>query len=268
MHNPLILPTLANTMRLPELEDFSWFPQWMRTHQMEFLRFMADQFGLYSPVLPGLEKLLSKNPNTRWYDACSGQGGPVSWLCQHLNHQGKVYLTDLYPQQPDGLPKNLIFQQEPVRLPENLPGENGLISFFNSFHHFSIAEQKIILQKAAAAKRPIVIAEIVQPTGLSALSVLVSTTIGQLLFAPFIRPFLWERLLFTYLLPIHIVTTLHDGLVSVSRSGSQQRFTALANELNMPDYHFHFEKKAGSFAMVYIFTGEPVIIPSSKDSDI
>jgi len=262
MHNPLTLPTLYNTMRLPELEDFPWFPQWMRTHQMEFLRFMADRFSLYSPVLPGLKRLLSINQHAPWYDACSGQGGPVSWLHQHLDYKGKVYLTDLYPQQVNGLPENLIFQQEPVRLPQNLPGKSGLISFFNSFHHFSNAEQKIMLQKAAAVKRPVLIAEIVQPTALSALSVLISTTIGQLLFAPFIRPFRWERLLFTYLLPVHLLTTLYDGLISVARSGDQKYFMALASDLSIPGYSFHFEKKSGSFAMVYIFTGEPVGKPS------
>jgi hypothetical protein len=52
------------------------------------------------------------------------------------------------------------------------------------------------------------------------LKVLFMTTAGTLLLTPFIRPFSFRRLLFTYVLPLNIITITYDGIVSVCRSTS------------------------------------------------
>lgn len=87
---------------------------------------------------------------------------------------------------------------------------------FNAFHHFTPEQQKHLVQLHAS--RGLLVFEVLQPTLLTFLKILFTTTIGQLLLAPFVRPFRWERILFTYILPINLIIIPWDGLVSVLRS--------------------------------------------------
>jgi hypothetical protein len=96
-----------------------------------------------------------------------------------------------------------------------LPGD-GLLTLFNAFHHFTPEQQRQFVRSHAS--RGVMIFEVLQPTAFAFLNILFTTTVGQLLLAPFVRPFRWERLLFTYLLPINLITIPWDGLVSVLRS--------------------------------------------------
>jgi hypothetical protein len=97
--------------------------------------------------------------------------------------------------------------------PEDLP--DGPVTFFNAFHHFT-AEQQLAIVRTLAG-RGVFVFEVLQPNAFVFLKILFTTTIGQLLLTPFVRPFRWSRLFFTYVLPINLVTVPWDGLVSVLR---------------------------------------------------
>jgi hypothetical protein len=58
------------------------------------------------------------------------------------------------------------------------------------------------------------------------------TTIGVLLFSPFIKPFSWQRLFFTYIIPINIITISFDGIISVLKSRSFNAYKKLYSGVN------------------------------------
>jgi hypothetical protein len=155
-----------------ELEDFDWFPESFRRHQMDFLSLLATKFGLYLPVKPHIETLMEQQEKgAGWTDACSGSGGPVISVAGH--HQ--VVLTDLYPSFRNlSLPENIRFDPEPADISKGLPQGNGLITLFNSFHHFNAEQQAGLIGKCRAAGRPLLIVEILQPGIRSLLSVIFS----------------------------------------------------------------------------------------------
>lgn len=200
-----------------ELEDLPGFPSVLRRQQVEFIGWLVDRFGIYAPVLPLLSGVLVRTGNAHITDLGSGSGGPIHYLaCRPGLEHVRILLTDRFPTPKPIALQNVDWHPYPVdALEPNAPGD-GLLTLFNAFHHFTPAQQERMVQ--IHATRGLLVFEVLQPTVLSFLKILTTTTIGQLLLAPFVRPFRWERLLFTYILPINLVTIPWDGLVSVLRS--------------------------------------------------
>jgi hypothetical protein len=52
-----------------------------------------------------------------------------------------------------------------------------------------------------------------------------ASTLGVWFLCPMIRPFEWKRLIFTYILPLNVLTVLIDGYISVFKSKSSKDYT-------------------------------------------
>lgn len=81
------------------------------------------------------------------------------------------------------------------------------------------------------------------------------------LVTPFIRPFRWTRLLWTYLLPLVPLIVVFDGVVSVLRSYTVAELTAFTKELSDSGYEWDVgETTAQSFhTPVTYLIGYPAI---------
>ena len=200
-----------------ELEDLPGFPSVLRRQQVEFIGWLVDRFGIYSPVVPLLSSVIMRTGNSQVTDLGSGSGGPIHYLArQPALSQVSFLLTDHYPTSSETTMDHVRWHAGPVNaLSQNTPG-TGVLTLFNAFHHFTPAQQAELVQ--LHAPRGLLVFEVLQPNIVTFLKILFTTTIGQLLLAPFVRPFRWERLLFTYILPINMITIPWDGLVSVLRS--------------------------------------------------
>ena len=84
-----------------EFEDFKWFPDFLRTGMMDYLRYFFKVTGYYSPVVPILEECLEAMNTGKIVDLCSGSGGPVleiqNKIYTNYGRKTQVALTDLYP---------------------------------------------------------------------------------------------------------------------------------------------------------------------------
>ncbi len=200
-----------------ELEDLPGFPSVLRRQQVEFIGWLVDRFGVYAPVVPLISGALLRTGNAHVTDLGSGSGGPVHYLARQpgLSHVDFL-LTDRYPAASGTTLPHVAWHPEAVdALSPSAPG-TGLLTLFNAFHHFTPAQQERLVR--LHAPRGLLVFEVLQPGIVTFLKILLTTTVGQLVLAPFVRPFRWERLLFTYILPINLLTIPWDGLVSVSRS--------------------------------------------------
>lgn len=244
--------------QLWELEDQPWFPDWMRAHQVSYLAFLADKFELYSPVIPYLTEIFQTGNTMAWTDLASGAGGPVSFFKKAIPKAPIVLLTDKYPSTPmKSFPQGIRYHPQPVDVETTDPPQAGLITVFNGFHHFSWEVRQKLLRHAAHTGRPLLIGEILTPGLLSILKVLVATTIGQLVFNPFVKPFRWHRIIFTYLLPLHLLTTLYDGLISVIKSPSKEELNKLVSQCNRPGYSFVIHPIQGRWVSGTLLIGKP-----------
>lgn len=231
-------------MQLVELEDLPWFPRVMRDGGTAFLAFAEALSGHGRMLAPPLEKALRATGETHLLDLCSGAGGPAAVMAAELAARGlpvTVTLTDLYPN-PDawaraeaasgGAVKGHTPSVDATRVD---PALEGFRTIFNAFHHFPPATAKALLADAVAARRPIGVFEVVSREA-PMLAGLLLTPLTVTLSMPLWRPFRWQWIPLTYLLPLMQLFVLWDGVVSWLRIYSVDELKALVADLNAPDW--------------------------------
>jgi len=200
-------------------------------------------------ILDLLCEALRQTRSTQIIDLCSGASGPWGWFLPELQKRGldlRVVLSDKYPNlasfeaRVDGARSKISYHPAPVDAIDVPKELNGFRTIFTAFHHFKPDQAREILADAVGKQEGIAIFEITERrplpvlfTMLAPLSVFVTT--------PFMRPFRWSRLVFTYLLPLVPLVALFDGLVSCARSYSEPELRALVAEFH--DYQWQIGRK-------------------------
>jgi len=213
-------------LQLFEFEDQPWFPRTIRDFATDYLRYIEARFALHLPVLPLLRSALEESGTSSVIDLCSGAGGPLPAVYESMAAAGiplRITLTDLYPNL-DALrsisasyPSAITYVASPVdatRVPTEM---RGLRTMFNSFHHFPPEAARSMLSGVVAAGEPVAIFEIPE-RAVSTVLPLLLTPLFVAVATPFVRPFRWSRLLWTYLVPLIPITCWWDGLVSQLRA--------------------------------------------------
>jgi hypothetical protein len=230
--------------QLFELEDLPWFPPAIRDLATDYLHFIEKRFRLHKPVVPLLRRGLEKSSLARVVDLCSGGGGPVLALYEELLANGvavRFTLTDKYPnlgafQRLAQLhPSGIACVPDSVDAAKVPPELTGFRTMFNSFHHFNPRAGRDVLQCAVDAGQPIGIFEIPERSAATIIPLLF-TPLFVAVATPFIRPFEWRRLLWTYVLPLVPITCWWDGLVSQLRAYTVSELNELARELGDYDW--------------------------------
>jgi hypothetical protein len=207
-----------------ELEDLPWFPGVIRNGGTDWLAFMFCTSRAFNAAIPTLRAAMAAADTTVIVDLCSGGGGPWRALAPALAERGpvRVVLTDLYPNlqaftEVRAATRGAIdFHPQPVDA-TNVPSSlRGVRTMFNAFHHFPFSKAVAVLGDAVAAGQPIAIFEGASTRALGLVAMPMQIPL-ILLLTPFVRPFRWSRLLFTYLIPLIPLLVLFDGTVSFLR---------------------------------------------------
>ena len=237
-----------------ELEDQPWFPDIIRDFATDYLCFIQTTLRLHRPIMPVLTESLLTTGHRQIVDLCSGGSGPVREIQKGLSANGMetcVVLTDRFPNLPafqraaETSAGQIGFVAESVdarSVPDRL---RGFRTIFNSFHHFAPADAKKILRNAAAAGQPIGMFEYPERNALIILLTAILTPFLVAIATPFIRPFRWSRLWFTYLLPLIPLTCWWDGVVSQLRAYTVDELESLAAQVATNSY----EWRAGTVAL-------------------
>jgi len=251
-----------------ELHEQSWFPPTLRNEIRDALQCGSDVLKAYAPISGLLQRALDATRSCSIVDICSGSGGPWLNLSQELRGDAAVYriwLTDKFPNiaafenvkaasanRIDFFPSSVDAMKVSVEL-------NGFRTMFSSFHHFPPAQARAILQNAVDARQGIGIFEITGRTA-SAFGMMFLWFLTPFVFTPFIRPFRWSRLLFTYVLPIIPLVLLFDGLVSCLRTYRTRELRELIEELSANEYWWEIGERSGIFACLPVtyLIGYPV----------
>lgn len=224
---------------MKELEDYAWFPATLRRFQTEFIGSMVTWTHLYRPIAPLIEIMMRNNNTQKIADLCSGSSNPVLYLAQYWKQAVQIYLTDKFPTEPvqtDLAPHQIIVERTSYDVLSASFSKDTLYTMFNAFHHFDAGEQVYLLEQFKKNRAPFLIVEILQPNFFELVKIALTTTICQLFVAPFISPFSWRRILFTYLIPINLVTVTADGIVSVIKSKTGSEYEQQANLVQTTDY--------------------------------
>jgi hypothetical protein len=239
-----------------ELHDQPWFPPSIRDEITDALQFGLSLLNAYAPIGPLLHSTIESAQSRSIVDICSGGGGPWIYLSRKLWGPAQaihVCLTDKYPnirafQKLSGNSEGRItFSPEPVDA-MNVPSElKGFRTIFTSFHHFSPEQARAVLQDAVDDGQNIGIFEMTRRSFFT-IVVMFPWALMPLFFTPWIRPFRWSRLLWTYLIPIVSFVFLFDGIVSCLRTYRPEELRAMVGKLNANGYRWEIGEKSGTGA--------------------
>ncbi|MFN0187071.1 MAG: hypothetical protein ACKVQV_00060 [Bacteroidia bacterium] len=233
---------------MKELEDYNWFPSVLRNFQTEFIGYIVVVFDVYDVFVDYLNKL--KLPTLPMKDLCSGSGEPAISIFNKSNCFSSLSLNDKFP---NSLKRGRCKVFNEIREEDVLEVEfkNGTYyTMFNSFHHFSDEDKLKIAQRIHQSGSVAFFVEILEPTMLCFLKVLFITLFGSLLFTPFVKPFSYSRLFFTYIIPLNLFTVTYDGLVSVMKSRSIKQYQKLFSEIDLPVKVLRLESGLSSLIVI------------------
>src|SRR6266404_1158053 len=210
----------AMRLHLVEIHDLPSCPPSLRDALTDFLAFSENLAGAYDPVAPLLRRALERPEAARIVALCSGAGGPWRRLASRVGVP--VLLTDLYPHHEE------VTRVDARAVPAEL---DGFRTIFTAFHHFRPAEARSILADAVQRGQGIGVFEIARRAALE-ITVVAFTWLGTLVSAPFIRPWRWSRLAWTYLPPALPIVGTFDGIVSCLRTYSRPELEELVRGLD------------------------------------
>jgi len=255
-----------------ELHEQPWFPSSLRDEITDALQFGLNLSKAYAPIAPLLQGVLDSAGICSVVDLCSGGGGPWLELSRKLQSRelqgdtpglqiSHILLTDKYPNlralENAGAPsENITYYPSPVDAME-VPSElKGFRTMFTSFHHFSPEEARAILQNAVDAGEGIAIFEITQRAPLT-IGLMFPWALMPFACTPWIRPFRWSRLLWTYLIPIIPLVFLFDGLVSCLRTYRPQELREIVDKLTAGEYQWEIGEHSSGKAPITYLIGYP-----------
>jgi hypothetical protein len=237
--------------QLIEIHDQPWCPKAWREALTDTLQFLDDHGGYYDAIAPKLAAALRKTGSSEITDLCSGGGGPWRRLRASLAQHGaevSVRLTDLYP----NLAAGTRIERESSGGVTLHPGSVNALSvpselcgfrtLFTSFHHFPPQQAQKIIADAVKNREGIGIFELTKRVRLPLFLVMlpiyaVISIVGILIATPFVPPFRWSRLFWTYIIPVLPLMTVFDGAVSVMRSYTPSEMLEMAHRAG-PDYEW------------------------------
>ncbi|MBN9657337.1 MAG: hypothetical protein J0H49_04115 [Acidobacteria bacterium] len=250
-----------------EIHDSSWFPAHLRNLVTDALQAVWEVTNAYRPIAPLLRDAMAAAGTTRVLDLCSGAGGPWIQLARHvsrvLHYPVTVCLTDKHPN-PEAFARAALHSESQIRSHPSpvyatcVPvGLRGFRTIFSSAHHLGVEELNKVVANALECRTGIAIFEACQREWRAILSVVCVPFLG-LLATPWIRPFRWSRLFWTYFVPVVPFVLLFDGWMSCLRSYSQADYLALVAAHAGSGYRWQVGVQRSGIIPITYLIGYPV----------
>jgi len=240
-----------------EFHDFPWFPSTLRIFLTDLLT-MCWTFGIFTSfhemAMPFIKNAMKQTGTFELVDLCSGSGGPLINIQRDLkskqNFHIKVTLTDLFP--PTGELQDQISKRsngsvqyfhkavDATCVPPEL--DSSFSTMFTSLHHFKPEDARKIIQDVVTKNRGIGIFETQERSLVVILVYLILLPVLTLVFTPFLRPFRFDRLFWTYIIPVVPLFFLLDGITSCLRTYSPDELQQLIQTI---DGHEKYEWQFG-----------------------
>jgi hypothetical protein len=250
-------------LHLIEIHEQQWCPAIVRDALRGVLQQAMSRMPGFEFILEDLLSAMDATGTTEVLDLCAGSGGPWVRLYPLLASDPRierVRQTDLYPDLPameavqrdtNGLTIPHAEPVDAIHVPPELP---GLRTLFSAFHHFEPARARRILASAVADGRGIGIFEVAERSAWVTFFCILTAIPLTLALVPFIRPFRWPYVLFTYVLPIIPLLFAFDGVVSCLRAYTPEELLAMGREVG-PDYEWKAGRRrlgAAPLAAIYL----------------
>lgn len=243
---------------MKELEDYNWFPAILRRWQLEFVGNLSVWTKLYHPLVAVINKMITYNKIAALQDLCSGSGLPALYIHKQLQTILPLLLTDKYPDENFINQPPVVYSKKNIDVLQMQTVAITLYTMFNAFHHFTTAQQKTILTKLVGNNSSFIIAEILEPGIITAVKIFFTGTLLQVFTSPFVHPFSFARLFFTYIIPVNLFTVTYDGIISVVRSKTEKQYRQLVESIAVSNFTITVHKVNNWKGNLVYIKGQPV----------
>jgi len=199
--------------QVPQITNTKWFPTIVVRCVHEFMTWFVHKVKAAKPFMPVIEEGLQYANKIVVIDHKGGAG--FETLDVFLDESLEKTYTD-----SDDFKATF----------------EGLYVSVNSFHQFDENKARFILEEVASKQQPIVILEGNNDSLWQVFGMTVIVPITVLLTAPFVKPFRFERLIFTYLIPILPLVTFIDGSLALFKLYAPQDLNELTASIDQQNY--------------------------------
>lgn len=257
-----------------ELHDQRLFPRFLRDLVTDALEALWRFGNSYRVIVPRLALAMQRTGTREVVDLCSGGGGPWPTLHRRFEEKISVRLTDRYPNleafqhASQAAGTRIGFERRSIDA-KHIPARlTGFRTMFSSFHHFNPADARAILADAARQGRGIAIFEAAKRDART-LVLICTLPFAVLALTPAIRPFRWQRLFWTYLVPVVPFTVWFDGIMSCLRSYSVSDMRELTEGLGTENYSWEVgEERSGRVRVVYLIGAPRNVVESERSREV
>lgn len=199
----------------------SWYPEFMKRLMYEFMTWFVNLVHAAKPFMPVIEEGLNHSDTNHIVHLDGKIGAEIETVQPYLKSGITLESQDVHA-----------FRTE----------SKGLYLSVNSFHQLPEKKAVHVLQKVVNARQPVVIVEGNNDSLWQVVGMFFFVPLSVILFAPFVRPFRWERLVFTYLIPILPIMTSIDGFLALFKLYNPNDLIELTKQVDAPDYYWRAAK--------------------------
>lgn len=220
----------------PQITNSSWFPDLLTRCVHEFMTWFVNKVKAAQPFMPVIEEGLQQADRIVVIDKKCGAG--FETVDRLIDDKIKRVFVNA----------------------ENFTAsEEGLYLSVNSFHQFSVDEAKDILKQISQNKQPVVIVEGNNDSLWQVFGMTVIVPLTVLLTAPFVKPFRFERIIFTYLIPVLPFVTFFDGFMALFKLYAPKDLDELTASISTEGYSWRSGKlDNGRGGKIIYLIGYPV----------
>ncbi len=233
-------------IHIKEFHETKYCPAIWRDLMTDFLAFLIYHANLYKVVFPFLKKALFRSGCRQIVDFGSGGGTYMLKLLKAIDPGSEVHTALLCDKFPNKKSAQRIKKLSGSRiryisdsvdiLKSDKP--QGFWTLFETAHHFDNEELKGFLGDAVKQKCGVGIFEYTSREILQVVLPSLMVPFLVLALTPFIIPFSWQRLFWTYIFPVLPVLIMIDGFISHMKSYSVAELEGIAAQISSPEYHF------------------------------
>lgn len=220
----------------PQITNAKWFPNFLTRCVHEFMTWFVNKVNAAKPFIPLIEEGLQHAERIVVINKKCGAG--FETVDRLLDEKIKRVFVDA---------------------DYFTASEEGLYLSVNSFHQFSVDEAKDILKQIAENKQPVVVVEGNNDSLWQVFGMTVIVPLTVLLTAPFVKPFRFERILFTYIIPVLPIVTFFDGFMALFKLYAPKDLDELTTSIKAEGYSWRTGKlDNGRGGKIIYLIGYPV----------
>lgn len=206
-------------IHIPQITNSSWFPSFLTQYVHEFMSWFVLKVHASKPFLPVIEEGLTHANQIVVLEHPSGAGfETVDPFIDPAIHRKRVEMRSYQG------------------------SEMGLHLSVNAFHQLRAEEALGLLNRMAEQKQPIAIVEGNNDSLWQVFGMVVIVPLTVLFTAPFVQPFRWGRLVFTYLIPILPLVTFLDGFLALFKLYAPADLNELTAQIHVEGYSWRSGK--------------------------